>query len=614
MLSQAALFLNSPPQASLHGIMFPVNLLRQRHLLTCTAGPILLFLLTVTDAINVSAAPVPRLKVVHVDPLLNVFREDEISADPAAALMESARGEHATWQLVVRKLPVDLRDLRCEVTSFSLVSSEMTTEPSTTTTLSRPASASTATDWPARTRFVGYIGSSFSAKTPAKDQLRAAPAMYPDPLLEEPQLDVSAGDNQALWITARIPTDAQPGTYQANATITGKIFGYPTTATLPLTLAVYPATINKTRLHVTNWYQMWHHGETPMPPRFSDAYFDVLRTYIRNMVEHRQNWARIETLWIIGYGRNAEGKLTFDFTNFDRWMEILLEEGIENIEGLQYAWRSGKWEEPYHVEVHDENDTSEKGRKVPVDSPEAQEFYSAFFPALHAHLREKGWLNRYVQHVGDEPVVKNADSYTSAANLLRRYAPGIPIMEACLSRNMVGSIDIWVPILQELHKDFAFFEERKAAGDRVWFYTCLNPQGNYANRFVELPLIKTRLLHWINYRYDIEGFLHWGYNFWRPRPWDNATDVRGELPGGDAWIVYPEKNGLGIVESIRWEAMRDGIEDHELLSQLGKRNPEAAMDLARRHILSWNDYDTSTSSFRKTRRELLQQVSRLAKP
>ena len=146
-------------------------------------------------------------------------------------------------------------------------------------------------------------------------------------------------------------------------------------------------------------------------------------------------------------------------------------------------------------------------KKVAVDSAEAKEFYSNLFPKLHAHLKSKGWLDRYVQHVADEPVAKNADSYTTASALLKTYAPGIPVMEACLSHNMVGAIDIWVPILHELHKDFDFFQARKKAGDRLWFYTCLNPQGEYANRFVELPLIKTRLLHWINYRYELEGFL-----------------------------------------------------------------------------------------------------------
>lgn len=549
-------------------------------------------LFAVALAAEAGAAPLPKLDVAAVDPLVNVFRDTAVDGKPAGAA-ESARGEHATWQLVVTPSPVDLKDLRCEVTPFTLKDGDAILPPPSV-------------------RFVGYIGCSYTAGKPAADQLRPAPAMYPDPLLETPSLNVAAGDNQAVWLSLRVPETTRPGDYLATATLTARVFGNETRAALPLTLTVYPATVASTRLNVTLWYQMWHHSTQPeMPERFSPAYWDTLRGYVRNMVAHRQNWARVETLWIVGYGRDERGKLTFDFTNFDRWMEILFEEGIQKVEGLQYAWRGGKWEGPYQVDVHDENESDYKGRSVPVDSPEAEKFYSAFFPKLHAHLKEKGWLDRYVQHVGDEPVAGNADSYMAAAGFLRKHAPGIPVMEACLSHEMVGAIDIWVPILQDLHRDFEFFQERKKAGDKVWFYTCVNPQGEYANRFVELPLIKTRLLHWINYRYEIDGFLHWGYNFWRPHPWDDAADHPRKLPGGDAWIVYPARDGLGIVESIRYEAMRDGIEDHELLSQLGDRDPAAAMELAKRHILDFDRYNTSVEDFRQTRRELLEAVSRL---
>ena len=189
--------------------------------------------------------------------------------------------------------------------------------------------------------------------------------------------------------------------------------------------------------------------------------------------------------------------------------------------------------------------------------------------------------------------------------------PEVPIMEACLANNMVGTIDIWVPTIENLGKHFDFFKERKASGDRVWFYNCVQPQGDYANRFAELPWIKTRLTHWVNYRYDIEGYLHWGYNFWRKHPWDNIASK--ELPGGDTHIVYPAKEGYGIVESVRYEAMRDGIEDHELLSQLGEKDPAKAMELATRHIRGWADYDTNLKTFRQTRRELLEALSQQQK-
>jgi hypothetical protein len=126
---------------------------------------------------------------------------------------------------------------------------------------------------------------------------------------------------------------------------------------------------------------------------------------------------------------------------------------------------------------------------------------------------------------------------------------------------------------------------------------------------VELPLIKTRLMYWINYRYGIAGYLHWGYNFWRAHPWDNLADNHS-LPGGDMAIVYPAKEGYGIISSIRWEAERDGIEDHELLSQLGDKDPGAAMALAKKEVLDFDKYNTDIQAFRATRRSLLEALSK----
>ena len=100
------------------------------------------------------------------------------------------------------------------------------------------------------------------------------------------------------------------------------------------------------------------------------------------------------------------------------------------------------------------------------------------------------------------------------------------VMEATQTRELVGAVNTWVPILDHFHRDYEFLRQRQKAGDEVWFYTCCGPTGSFANRFIELPLIKTRLLHWINFRYGAAGYLHWGFNYWNPAssPFDE-TDV-----------------------------------------------------------------------------------------
>jgi hypothetical protein len=155
-----------------------------------------------------------------------------------------------------------------------------------------------------------------------------------------------------------------------------------------------------------------------------------------------------------------------------------------------------------------------------------------------------------------------------------------------------------VPQLNFLKDDFAFYQDQQKKGKEVWFYTCLGPQGNFANRFIEQPLIKTRILHWINYRYGITGYLHWGLNHWRPHhnnPFTMTTDMNyagNTLPSGDMNIVYPREGRL--LSSIRLEAMRDGICDYELLKMLEAKDPEMAKKIAGKIVFNFDHYDLNT--------------------
>jgi hypothetical protein len=76
------------------------------------------------------------------------------------------------------------------------------------------------------------------------------------------------------------------------------------------------------------------------------------------------------------------------------------------------------------------------------------------------------------------------------------------------------------------------------------------------------------------------------------------------MPAGTDWIVYPKDGKL--LSSMRMEAMRDGIGDHELLSMLAQRDPALARKLAAETILNFDRYDTDIARFRARRLQLLE--------
>jgi hypothetical protein len=173
---------------------------------------------------------------------------------------------------------------------------------------------------------------------------------------------------------------------------------------------------------------------------------------------------------------------------------------------------------------------------------------------------------------------------------------------------------VWVPQLGLFDNQMALLKQRIESGHAVWFYTCLYPQKRYLNRLMDFPLIKVRLLQWLDFRYGFTGFLHWGGNYWTPKPLldtQPVIDANTELlPPGDAFIVYPDREHLTVRSSIRFETMREGIEDYELLNALAARDRAAAEQICASAVSSFTDYVRDAAAFRSIELQLLEALSR----
>ena len=531
-----------------------------------------------------------------VDPLEKIFRETAFfrEIEPVAHV---ARGEHASFQFVLRSTEEFLSDVKLSVVDLR----------NGNNTLSN-----------VKVGYIGYVSVGRNTPNNSRDKLNPVSGLYPDPILEEENVDLMANETQPFWITIEIPLDALPGLYKGEVVLAGKMDGREFEIRRPIQVKVYPVNIENTRLWVTNWYNtspgnVGHvMGGKDVAP-YTEDYWTFVRMLASKMAEYRQNVSIISPIRLAEFGQDENGDYTIDFTNFDKTVDIFIQEGvIGRIEGGHIGTRAAGWVSDFVVfaPVIEEDTTYLK--KFSIRNDTARAFYTAFIPALSKHLKEKGWNEIYMQHLMDEPTPANVDTYIEIADFIDNLAPDLKIVEACHSKDVNQTVDIWVPQLDYMHIDYDFYKERAEQGDEIWFYTCLNPKGEYANRFIELPLIKTRILHWINYRFNIPGYLHWGFNFWRGGdPFNETTSIQLEsgtiLPGGDAWICYPGDHK--ILSSIRLEAMRDGIVDYELLCMLGDKNPQEAAELARQVVYRFDYYDININAFRKKRQRILSLLS-----
>ncbi len=531
-----------------------------------------------------------------VEPLEKIFKETAFFRE-IEPVVHVARGEHASFQWVVRSLEEFVSDLKLEVVDLSFESNSLSD---------------------VKIGYVGYVSVGRNTPNHSRDKLNPISGLYPDPILENESIDLMANETQPIWVTIEIPVDSKPGMYEGKVRLTGEMDGQHFEINRPIQVKVYPVTVEKTRLWVTNWYNTSPSnikhvmGGVDVEP-YSEDYWSFVRMLASKMAEYRQNVSIISPLRLSEFGFDENGNYTIDFTNFDKTVDIFIEEGVVGrIEGGHIGTRAGGWVSDFVVFAPVIEQDTTYFKKFSIKNDTARAFYSAFIPALSKHLKEKGWEGIYMQHLMDEPTPANVDTYIEVADFIDQLAPEIKIVEACHSKDVNKTVDIWVPQLDYMHIDYDFYKERAEQGDEIWFYTCLNPKGEYANRFIELPLIKTRILHWINYRFNIPGYLHWGFNFWRGgNPFDESTAIQLEsgtiLPGGDAWICYP--GDRKILSSIRLEAMRDGIVDYELLSMLGEKNPEEAAEMARQVVYRFDYYDINIKAFRQKRQRILRLLS-----
>lgn len=406
----------------------------------------------------------------------------------------------------------------------------------------------------ASAHFVGSIPLSRNTPhTPAEELERVAPCEIPDPILDAEEVDVGAGETQPCYFSIYVDPGAAPGDYSGCIVVEADGLR----AELPVLVRVHPVTLpNRRSLYVTNWFSVNHIAEAYGVKPWSEEFWPVLEKWVEFMARYRQNvfWVPLETVRVLRRGDGFE----FDFGVFDRYVEILLRHGAELLE-ITHLAHFRQWGvrelvfRDFDVVESDGSTTRAPGLSV----------IPHLLPALERHLEEKGWLQRALIHVADEPTEEGLEEWVKASQLIRRHAPRLRRIDAVETVGFGDSLEVWVPTLHHFNQWMDSYVQARERGAELWFYTCLNPTGRYPNRFIDYPLLKTRVLHWINYMYGLKGFLHWGFNWWGKNPFGEPSP---NLPPGDTHISYPGVNGP--LPSLRLEAMRDGLEDYELLKLL----------------------------------------------
>ena len=496
------------------------------------------------SSISVSGQETP-FKCFAVSDLVRIFEDGYNCPQPQRAIeIFGIRNECVSAQCVI-KANQDIRHVTGSVSPLKHVKHSA----------SLPASA-------IRWNFVGSVP--IAENTPKyrkTDLVRPAPARFPDYLAEDKEVSIEKGCYKAVYLTVRIPRNAKAGDYKGAVTIRTEKGN----KSLPLHLTVYPLTLPDERhLMVTEWFTTSNFKKFhDIDISDSERFYEMLRVYAQNMAEHRQNVFRV-SIGLITSKQEANGRLKFDFSRFDKCVDIFWNTGHMDLleTGFAATFGEGGWSSTEIVlrDFRVQKDSTNELITIP-----GKEFLPQFLPAFENHLRQKGWLTKTVFHIADEPSNHNVMSWRQASDYVHRYAPSLRRIDAIETPYCFDRLEIWAPKLDHLATWHDVYKRAQSQGYELWFYTVgIHQKGSHPNKTVDVPLIESRILHWLNYRFGLKGYLHWGFNRWTDDPFGAPGRHRG-----DGWHVYPKKNGL--INSLRWEQMRNGIQDYEYLWMLENR-------------------------------------------
>jgi hypothetical protein len=433
------------------------------------------------------------------------------------------------------------------------------------------------------------------------------PGLYPDPLPEFTPFTATKGVNNPVWVTVYVAPGKKPGNYRGSVDITAdgikKIsvpvrlhvwaFELPSVSKLKTSYGRYmdepirysgAKTLEEKRKLVELYnIDFWHHRVAPTQPYdFYDIKTDV-----------------------------QDGQVKVDFSDFD----IAVQKFFPLFNSFSFPYKALKG----------------------ASDDDTQKLRVEYMRTVAEHLADKGQIDKNYLYIFDEPshdqypAIRNASETAKMADARIKF-----LLTEKIVPELFGYVDIWAPIMNNYNEADA--RARQAAGDQVWWYVCCNPHNPYPNNFIEYPSISPRILHWVTWNEKVDGVLYYQATWWRGvNPWEDPMSVNengtSKWGNGDGRLVYPPERkpsdkfiAKGPVPSIRWEMIREGMEDYDyfyiLRSLIEKRkasggaddavkNGEEALAMVEACAKSPTDYTLDPAQLEQARAKVAEAIERL---
>lgn len=434
---------------------------------------------------------------------------------------------------------------------------------------------------------------------------------YPDLLL--PSGDkVSTKENEVKSLWFEVDADGnESGVYSVEITVGDK--------SVSVEVEIIDAELDFSDFVYTCWFHtdclMSHYGFDA----FSDEYWRVTENFLKTAREYGMNCVLTPiftpaldtqkgkerpTVQLIDV-TVTKGVYTFNFDKLTRWIDMAHRCKVEYFELAHFYTQWGARYTPKVMATVDGEYKRIFGWDTRANSRKYKAFLIALSVELKKYLEEKNLKDKVLIHVSDEPHAP-CHAYKRASRHIHSLYEGYKIVDALSDFSFYKKKIVSNPIPANDHIDHFLGKV-----ENLWVYYCSAQKSNYvSNRFFCNSSLRTRVIGYQMYKFDIKGFLHWGYNFYYTRlskgvvdPFE-VTDAGKEFPSGDSYIVYPAKDGTAY-HSIRLKVFYDALQDMAALKALEKlTDKKTCLDIIEqegKHSLTFSNYPHDETWLLETR-------------
>ncbi len=338
---------------------------------------------------------------------------------------------------------------------------------------------------------------------------------------------------------------------------------------------VLDALLPEQELIYTNWYHTDCLATYYGVEIFSEEYWRITENYLKVARDHGMNMALTPlftppldtkkgkerpTVQLVGVECSDKGYV-FDFSKLDRWIDMCQRVGVNYFEMSHFFTQWGAKKCPKIIAKVNGAEKKIFGWNTRASGKKYRNFLSALAHELKKYVNGKGIADKTYFHVSDEPMKTMLKSYRKASDIVKQLFSEYQIIDALSSFDFFekGLVKLPIPATDHIEPFIGKVPE-------LWTYYCSAQFKEVANRFFSMPSQRNRVIGYQLYKFDVKGFLHWGYNFWYKRlsqgevdPFEE-TDAGGFFPSGDSYVVYPDKDGQPLL-SLRLKVFYDALQD-----------------------------------------------------